>query len=113
MWALTAQKHGKLRQNIMSCIKRKPDFLKYAKTKAQIRSAVTTQLISTFVFKVHVRVMPLLSKPEIFKKLLTIFCDCTDRFVLDLVRNPKTPFFPESDMIIIEPPHEKTNNLGF
>ena len=35
--------------------------------------------------------IPLLPKSKIFK-LLAIFCDCTARFMSDLVRNPKTGF---------------------
>ena len=56
----------------------------YAKTKMQISCAVTAQLISVFVFAVINSTIPLLGK--------SCFCDCSDRFVLDLDGNQNCLF---------------------
>ena len=60
---------------------RKPDFA-YAKTKAQISCAVTAQLISDFAFATRIANF----------KVLAFLCDCTDRFMLDLVVKPEDHF---------------------
>ena len=64
---------------------RKPYFRIYAKTKMQISCAVTTRLISAFVFaKLIVQSIYFLN----VKPFSNLF-GCTYWFVLDQVRNPK------------------------
>ena len=60
----------------------------YAKTKTQISFVV--KLISAFVFATRIVQSPL-SLIQNFKPL-AIFCDCTARFVSDLVGNPEDRF---------------------
>ena len=67
---------------------RKPVFCICENIRLQISFAVTTKLISSFVFTTRERTMPLLPKSR-YSKTLTIFCSCTARFVLDLVGNPE------------------------
>ena len=69
---------------------RKPDFVN-AKTKAQISCAVTAQLISAFVFATRIVQYSSSSNIQNFK-FLAIFCDCTGRFVSNLVGNPEDRF---------------------
>ena len=69
---------------------RKPGFRRvfaYAKTKAQISCAVTAKLISAFVFATRI-VQPLFC----LNPASSFFCDCTDRFVSDMVGNPENRF---------------------
>ena len=70
---------------------RKPDFA-YAKTMAQISCAVTAQLTSAFVFATQI----VQYNPSSFymrnSKPLAVFCNCTARFVSDLVGNPEDHF---------------------
>ena len=61
---------------------RKLDFA-HVKTKAQISCAVIAQLISAFI--------SYSTNTQNFK-LLDIFCSCSGRFMLDLVRNPDDRF---------------------
>ena len=58
---------------------RKPAFA-YVKTKAQIRCAVTLQMVSAFVFPIR-KFMP-----------LAIFCGCTAELVSDLVKKNEDRF---------------------
>ena len=58
----------------------------YAKTKAQIKCAVTAQLISAFVMATLYSAIPLLSKSNI------ILCGYTARLLSDLVGNPVDRF---------------------
>ena len=59
----------------MSRVMRNPHFA-YGKTKAQISCAVTAKLISAFVFATQIVQFLYISS----------LCDCTARFMLDLVR---------------------------
>ena len=68
----------------------KTGFFAYAKTRTQISFAVTVKLISAFFFATRI-VQSLFYLNSKFKPL-TIFCDCTARFVWDLVRNPEDRF---------------------
>ena len=76
-----------LRTWLVSSVIRKPAFCIYTKTKTQISCMVTAQLISTFVSLHIVQSLFFLN----FKPL-AIFCDCTARFVSDLVVNPEDRF---------------------
>ena len=62
-------------------------FFAFAKTKAQISCAVTTQLISAFVFATWIVLQPLYLLNQKFQASC-----CTTRFVSDLVGNPKDRF---------------------
>ena len=68
---------------------RKTFFFAYVKTKEQISCSITAQLISTFVFAIQIVQLIFL---KLKLKLLAGFCDCTGRFMLDLVRNPGDRF---------------------
>ena len=70
----------------------------YAKTKAQFRCAVTTQLISTFGFAAKIELSLYFENSKF--QLLTIFCGCTARFVSDLVGNPEDKFSHHTAHII-------------
>ena len=62
-------------------------FLHNAKTKLQISCAVTSQLISAFVFATSIdSTIPLLLKSE------AIFCGCIARFAMDLHGNREDRF---------------------
>ena len=69
---------------------RKPVFA-YAKTKAQISCAVTTQLISAFVFATQIVLFLFFINPK-FPKPLSFFFDSTGQFVWDLVGKPQIGF---------------------
>ena len=70
----------------MSLFMRKTAFFAYAKTKTQISFAVTAKLISAFVLRFIDTTISLHFKP------LAILCDCTARFVSDLVGNLEDRF---------------------
>ena len=75
----------------------KTGFFAYAKAKTQISCAVTAQLISVFVFATQI-VQSLFFLNTNFKPL-AIFCDCTARFVSDLVGNPEDPFSHDAALV--------------
>ena len=68
----------------MGCIFEPPHEKNHAKTKAQISVAVTAILISAFVFATRIVQFLDFLNPE-FSASLSIFCDFTARFVLDLI----------------------------
>ena len=68
-------------------------FFAYAKTKTQIGCTVTVQLISVFVFTTQVGKSLLFLNPKFqIDKPLSIFCNYTAWFKLDLVGNLTTRF---------------------
>ena len=79
-WSLTVYIYSNL-----SRIMRKPDFFPMRK-QTQNSCAVTAQLISAFVFTIYTDIsFPFL---PIFKILSLVFlCDCTCRFVSELIGN--------------------------
>ena len=76
----------------------------YAKTKAQISFAVTAKLISAFVFATWIVKLVVFLNPKFQASSLLLrsdtnrpvqsqnFCDCTGRFVSDLVGNPENQY---------------------
>ena len=66
-------------------------FFAYAKTKKQISFAVTAKLISTFIFATRIVQSLFYLNPK-FQESSYILCDCTARFVSDLVGNPEDRF---------------------
>ena len=80
---------------------RKPLFT-FAITKAQISYAVTSQLISAFVFHyIHVEYSDNSFTSYIRNvKPLIIYCGCTVRFVSDLVGNPEERFSNDAAQLI-------------
>ena len=70
---------------------RKPDFA-YAKTKAQISCAVIELLIGAFVFATRIVQFLFYLNPKFPASSPTLFYDCTNRFVSELVGNPEDLF---------------------
>ena len=80
---------NKGKNTIMSAAAWKNQQSAKAKTKAQISFAVTAKLISAFVFPTQIVPFLYFLNP---KFPASIFCDCTTRFVSDLVGNFKDRF---------------------
>ena len=85
----------------MSRIMRKPAFCNYAKTKPQISCAVTTQLISAFVFATQI-VQSLYYLNLNFQACSHHLTGCTARFVSDLIGNPEDRFSHNAAHILQE-----------
>ena len=80
---------------------RKLDFCLSAKTSAQISFTITVKLISTFVFAT--RIVQFLYFLNSKFQASNIFCGYTDRFVWDLVGNPKDPFSRVAAHMVVLP----------
>ena len=84
--------HFQFRITLYEPHREKTGFLHYAKTKTQISFAVTAKLISAFVFATRIvqSLYMYLLNPKFQASMH--FCDCTARFVWDLVGNPEDGF---------------------
>ena len=80
----------------MSLIMRKPDFC-ICKDKDADQLRGYREADQRLCFRYIDSTIPLLPN----YKPLTIFCDCTDRFVSDLVRNPEDRFSHNEALIIM------------
>ena len=69
---------------------RENQIFAYTKTKMRISCAITTQLIRGIVFATQIVKLVFFLLRNF--KLLAFFCDCTGRFVSDLVGNPEDRF---------------------
>ena len=86
-------RHQASRENLQQTYEphhEKTGFLPMRK-KMQISCAVTAQLISAFVFTTRIVQSHFYLYPKF--QASSHFCDCTGRFVSDLVRNPRRPIF--------------------
>ena len=72
----------------------------YVKTKMQISFAVTAKLISAFVFAIRIVKSRYYLNPKF--KPLAIFCDCTARFVWDLVGNREDRFSQNEAQMVLQ-----------
>ena len=81
----------------MSHVHEKTGFL-HMRKQTQISFVVTAKLIIAFVFAIRI----VQSLYFLDFKSLAIFCNCTARFVLDLVGNPEDWFSHNEAHIIME-----------
>ena len=82
--------HFQFRITLYEPRREKTGVLHYAKTKTQISFAVTAKLISAFLFTTRIVQSLYLLNPKFQASMH--FCDCTARFVWDLVGNPENRF---------------------
>ena len=71
------------------------------RSASRLRFAVTAKLISAFVFAAWIVQSHFYLNPNFQALSLAIFCDCTARFVSDLVGNPEDRFSHNESQIII------------